>query len=182
MNDLNLIPQHIKIEQEKKSRKRINILLTVIILFVIIGITLLPIYLTYELSKDNAQVVQEISQFSSVSEEINKLNAQKKDVQDRTKVLESLSKQENKWTGIINDISSLIPPPVTLISINGSGDNISLQCTSLSRDDIALFMAKLENSDKFTDIKINEIRTDEKTQKYLFGLQIKPKNTESKVK
>jgi len=175
MNDLNLIPEQIKIEQENIKRKRRNILLSIVACLLITGITLLPVYLTYETASANALLLQEMSQLKFVSEEVDKLNSLKKEAQDRAKVLEELLKHERKWSVVIEDISKLTPSSIALSSINGDSGNISLQCTAKNWDDIALFMGKLETSGKFADVKINIISAADNS--FVFDLILVPRNS-----
>jgi type IV pilus assembly protein PilN len=182
MSDLNLMPQEFKIDKEKKIRRNIYVVIVVAALLVIAVVTYIPTYLALSVNKENREVEQDVSKLTYVTAEVSKLNAQKNALQDRINVLDSFTRQEIKWTGVISDMSALMPSDVSVNSMNVGRDLISMQCTSLSQQSIAAFVANIENSKKFSFDKINNITPDDKAKTFKFGISFKLNNEESKVK
>jgi Tfp pilus assembly protein PilN len=182
MSDLNLIPQEFKIEKEKKTKNALYITLVIVAIVVLAVGAYIPTYLAALKAKENASVQKDIQKLSYVTEELNKLNTQKNSLQDRINVVDSFSKKEIKWTGVINDIGALLPSEITITNMSLSKDIISIQGTSLGQQAIASFVANIENSTKFDFDKINGITPDEKGKSFKFTLSFKLHVEESKVK
>lgn len=182
MNELNLIPQEFREAKELKSKKIKNIILIVAGLLFIITLSCIPLYNIYKIKAENFAVETKIGQLAYVQEQINTLTQQKTSMQERMNALNSISGQINNWSNIISEISEIMPQDISLTSFGGGLDGISLQCNSKTMDSIAVFYGKLENSDIFTDIKINDISPNIENSSFSFSLLLKLKTGESKVK
>lgn len=181
MSDINLIPQEFKIERENKVKR--SILLAAIaaaIVLIVVG-AVIPIYLTQQISNANKNVEADIKKLSYVSDEVKKLTAQKSSIEDSMKIYDSFTKQTTKWTGVIKDISALMPAEVSITTIDLASDMISMQCTSTSEQAIAAFIANIENSKEFTFNTISNITPEANSVNFNFNILIKYNKDESKV-
>lgn len=182
MNDLNLIPQEFKFEKERKKKRAAYIAISLMVVAILIIGAFIPNYFILKKERENMQVQQESGKLSYVTEEVNKLNAQKSTLQDRLTVLDDLSKQDIKWSKILSDISALTPGGVSLDSLNITKDGIAAQCSSKTQQDIAVFVANIQNSPEFEFGKVSTIAPDEKSSSFRFDISFKLNNEESKVK
>jgi Tfp pilus assembly protein PilN len=182
MSDLNLIPQEFRIEKEERTKRALYIVLAVAAILVLIVAACIPVYMTYLKNKENKDVEQDIQKLSYVTVELNKLNVQKASLQDKVSIVDNFTKLEVKWTGVINDLTALVPSDVSITNINIAKEGFTLQCTSLSQQAIAVFISNIEDSKKFTFDKIGSITQDEKDKTFKFNLSLKYNIEESKVK
>jgi Tfp pilus assembly protein PilN len=182
MNDLNLMPQEIKIQEEAVIKRRNNMILLIIALIVLIVITCIPTYFQMLFNKENKLVESDIVKLSNVSDEVNKLTDKRKSIQEKLKILDSVTNVEIKWTDIISNISSMMPSDITVNKLNMSIEKISMECSSVSQQSIAVFLANMENSNKYSSIKIDGIIPDDKTKNYTFNISFNLKNIDNKVK
>jgi Tfp pilus assembly protein PilN len=182
MGDLNLIPQEIKLKEEKENKKRKYLVLVIVLVIIVAVITIIPTGLVYLSNQKNKSIQADISKLSYVTEELNKLSQTKKTMQDKMTLIQAFSLIENKWTDVIRDISSLMPVEISVTNMNAQEGKILMECTSPNHQAIAVFIANLESSDKFTVDKVREIIPDSKAGNYIFSLSFDLNKTESKVK
>ena len=182
MNDLNLMPQEIKIQEDAVVKKRINILLIIIALIVLIVITYIPTYFQLQYNIENKLVENDIAKLSYVTDEVSKLNDKRKLVQGKLKMLDSVTNAEIKWSDIITNISSLMTSDITVNNLNMTSDLLSMECTTVSQKSIAIFLANMENNNKYSSVKLSGIVPNEKTKDYTFSISFKLKNIDNKVK
>lgn len=182
MSDLNLIPQEFKIQKERKTKRNVYIVITFAIILIMVGVAYIPIYFAELKNRENRKVEVEINKLSYVTDEIKKLNAQKSMLEDRINVLDSFTKSEIKWDGVITDMTALMPADVSAGNINIGKDLITMQCTAASQQSIAAFVANLQNSKEFEFSKINGITPNDKDKNFQFSVSFKYIKEESKVK
>lgn len=182
MDDLNLIPQELKTAAELKKRRTGIAIIIIIIAVIVVIVSCIPTYLRYKMSLQNENIEKEILKLSFVTDEINKLNIQRKTIEDRMKVLDTISKKEQKWTDFIKNVSSITPDDISFNILNISGEGMSLQGSSANIEAIAVFIGNLENSNRYTDINLNDINPDDKKNTMTFNLTFKLISGESKVK
>lgn len=182
MDDLNLIPQEMKAAAEFKIKKIKAVLILTIAVLLIAALSCIPLYLTYGVNSQNKLLEDGISKLSSVNSEINNLNIQKNAIQDRMKILDTLSKQEQKWTGVISYISSITPEEISFNVLNAGTDTISMQGSATGIQPIAVFVANIENGGRFSDIRLNDVSPNDKNTSLTFNISFKLINIEGKVK
>lgn len=182
MSDLNLIPQEFKFEKEKKKKKAFYVVISVLAVAILVFGAFIPSYFILMKTRENLKVQQQIESLSYVTQEVDKLNAQKAALQDRLTILDTLTKQDIKWNKILSDISALTPAGVSLTGLNITKDGIAMQCTAQSQQVIAVFIANIENSPEFTFSKVNTITPDQKGGTFKFDISFSINNVESQVK
>ena len=181
MNDLNLMPQEIKMQEKAVVKRRISILILIVVLLILIVITYIPTYFQLQYNTENKLVENDIAKLSYVIDEGNKLNDKKKSIQEKLKLLDSVTTVEIKWTDVINNLSSMMTSDITVNNLNMSNNKISIECTSANQKSVAVFLANIENSNKYNLIKLDTIIPDEKTKSYIFRISFKIKNNDDKV-
>lgn len=181
MDDLNLIPLELKEAKLKKKKEAKIIAIVIASILVFVGLSCIPLYFKYNIDKENSIIEFQINQLSNVKEQMNTLNQQKTAAQSRINMLSGLPGQDTRWSDILTQISRLIPPDVSVKSLGGSLEGITLDCSTTSMQSIAVFYANLENCDKFTELRINDITPDNAAKTIDFNLFFKLKVKEGKV-
>lgn len=181
MSDLNLIPQELKAAEELKKRKIRMIILILAGVLILAALSSIPIYLTYTTELQDGVIKSSINRLSDVKNQVNILNQQKKAVQDRIDTLESVSGGDIKWSGLFEELSMIIPQDISISSITGAPEGITLECSSSSMQSIAVFYANLENDKMFYALKINDITPDSESGILSFSLSLNIAGSEGKV-
>ncbi|MFH1626129.1 MAG: PilN domain-containing protein [Pseudomonadota bacterium] len=104
------------------------------------------------------------SEVSSTQEQINQLNKkvgdiekyrkQKKELEDKIKVIDMLSRQKTGPVHILDELSMSIPGKVWLTSLRESSSKLTLTGIALDNETIADFMKNLERSPYFSNIEL----------------------------
>lgn len=182
MSELNLIPQEFKIQNERKVRRNIYIAAALATILVMAGAAYVPVYIASLKEKENRRVVAEIGKRSYVTEQIKELNQQKNTLEDRINVLDGFTKNRVLWRGAIVKIAALIPPDVSVTGMSIGEDAIAMQCTALSQQSVAVFVANLQNSKDFEFGQIDGITPNTAADGFGFAVSFKYVKEESRVK
>ncbi|MGI6103498.1 MAG: PilN domain-containing protein [Patescibacteria group bacterium] len=69
-------------------------------------------------------------------------------------VLTQTMKREEPWSEVLTVFSSLVPGSITLSSSSFAGTDVRVEGEGRTYDDVATFMASLEKSERFQDVKL----------------------------
>ena len=182
MIKINLLPEAARKVKKKKSKGPS----TYILLLSIIPVATLLImggatyYLKSEVSKlrdlseSNKAVVASLAKKIS---EVKKYEQINKDLEQRSKLIETLRKSQSIPVWILDHISSVIPEGVWLSSLTYIGDAISMEGVAYTNQDVVTYVDNLKRSANITDVYLEETRESEveKVKVYRFKLNFKVK-------
>ena len=103
--------------------------------------------------RDNEAKITELKQKIKDVEDFEKRNA---DFQKRKEIIEQLGKNKTLPVKILDEINTLLPPGVWLVSMDVAGDKLNLSCTAFSNTDVVNYVDNLKLSKLFTDIYLQE--------------------------
>ena len=109
--------------------------------------------------------------------EVKKYEQLNKDLEGRSKLIESLRKTQSIPVWILDHLSSVIPEGVWLNSVSYVGDGVSLEGVAFTNQDVVSYVENLKRSGNITDVYLEETRESEmeKVKVYRFKLNFKIK-------
>lgn len=102
------------------------------------------------------QVEQDITRLSKIVKEVEKFKADKKVLEGKISVIDQLKTFRQVQVHYMDELNKALPSQVWLEFYQQRGDVLVLRGKSLSTDDIADFMRKLEESAYFDDIRLDQ--------------------------
>jgi len=102
---------------------------------------------------DNETKITELKQKIKDVEDFEKRNA---DFQKRKEIIEQLGKNKTLPVKILNEINTLLPAGVWLVSMDVAGGKVDLTCTAFTNSDVVTYVDNLKLSNLFTDIYLLE--------------------------
>ncbi len=115
-----------------------------------------------DLQKRRAQVVKlqnDIKQLEKVIGEVNSITKDKKALEDKLKVLETLKKRRAGPVKVMDALATLIPQHVWLNDVADHGGSWDLKGLGMTNDDVAEFMRELKRSPYFKNIVLKKVST-----------------------
>lgn len=103
--------------------------------------------------RENEAKIADLKQKIKDVEDFEKRNA---DFQKRKEIIEQLGKNKSLPVKILDEISTLLPPGVWLVSMDVAGNKINLSCTAFTNTDVVNYVDNLKKSSLFTDIYLQE--------------------------
>ena len=114
-----------------------------------------------ELNLTITQVEQDITRLSKIVEEVEKFKADKKVLEGKIAVIDQLKTFRTVQVHYMDELNKALPGQVWLEHYQQRQDTLVLRGKSLSTDDIANFMRKLEASAWFEDIRLDQTNQQE---------------------
>jgi len=105
------------------------------------------------IKKNNA----EIARLKTVIGEVSQLKAQKKALEDKTKVIDRLQNRRTGPVRMMDALSSIIPAKAWITSLKESGKSIKLSCMAVNEEVISDFMINMEKSPFFSGVRLSAI-------------------------
>jgi type IV pilus assembly protein PilN len=157
MIKVNLLP----VKKRKKQKPLPTFLISIVFVTLIACVVLA--YLVFFFSgrvsekkakvRDNEVKITELKQKIKDVEDFEKRNAV---FQKRKEIIEQLGKNKTLPVKILDEINSLLPPGVWLVSMDVVGDNVNLSCTAFTNTDVVNYVDNLKLSKLFADIYLQE--------------------------
>ncbi len=113
-----------------------------------------------DLDKRKAQVVKlqnDIKQLEKVIGEVNSITKDKKALEDKLKVLDSLKKRRAGPVKVMDALSTIIPAHVWLTDVGDRSGNWNIKGLGMTNDDVAELMRELKRSPYFKDIVLKKV-------------------------
>jgi len=109
--------------------------------------------------------------------EINKIDKQNKEFEQRSKLIETLRKNQSVPVRVLDEVDLLIPDGVWLTALFFKDSTVSLEGTAFSNIDIVSFVDNLKRSSDLDDVYLEESREGEvdKVKVYQFKAHFKVK-------
>jgi len=110
-----------------------------------------------------AKLNQDIQGLDRAIGEVKSITAEKKDLEDKLKVLDTLKKKRVGPVKVMDALAQVIPAHVWLTSLQEKGGSVELQGLGMTNDDVADFMRELKRSQYFGNIVLKRVSTQETT-------------------
>jgi len=107
-----------------------------------------------------AKLNQDIQGLDRAIGEVKTITAEKKDLEDKLKVLETLKKKRVGPVKVLDALAQVIPAHVWLTNLTEKGGAVQLQGLGMTNDDVADFMRELKRSQYFSDIVLKKVNTE----------------------
>ncbi len=114
------------------------------------------------LDQQIARTKAEIAQLEKTIGEVKSIKEDKKALEDKLKILDTLKKGRTGPVKVMDELATLIPQKVWLLEYAEQGGNVTMTGQSSSYEDLSAFSKKLKASTHFTNIVIKKAsqRTD----------------------
>jgi type IV pilus assembly protein PilN len=89
--------------------------------------------------------------------EVKTITSEKKDLEDKLKVLDTLKKKRVGPVKVLDALAQVIPAHVWLTKLSEKGGNVQLEGLGMTNDDVAEFMRELKRSRYFGDIVLKKV-------------------------
>jgi type IV pilus assembly protein PilN len=157
---INLIPVR-QVKRRELGRQQL-VIFAALLFFVGVGNYLWIDSVETDLAKRKAQVVKlqnDIAQLEKVIGEVNSITKEKKALEDKLKVLDSLKKRRAGPVKVMDALSTLIPQHVWMTDVSDKAGNWNLKGMGMTNDDVAELMRELKRSPYFHDIVLKKVST-----------------------
>ena len=102
------------------------------------------------------QAQQEIQRLNKIVQEVEKFKSDKKILEEKIAVIDQLKTFRQVQVHYMDELNKSLPSQVWLEFYQQRGDNLVLRGKSLSSDNVADFMRRLDASDYFDDIQLDQ--------------------------
>ena len=118
------------------------------------------------LARKRAQVAKlnlDIQGLDRAIGEVKTITSEKKDLEDKLKVLDTLKKKRVGPVKVLDALAQVIPAHVWLTSLAEKGGNVELSGLGMTNDDVAEFMRELKRSQYFSNIILKKVTAQDTT-------------------
>src|SRR5207253_3845200 len=152
---INLLP----VRAAKKREFGRQQLVLFVLLLVLAGIGNYFVYNRFEselrsLDKQIVDTRAEIAQLEKTIGEVKSIKEDKKELQDKLKILDTLKKGRTGPVKVMDELATVIPQRVWIIDYAETGGGVTMQGRSAAYEDLSVFSKKLKASQHFRDIVI----------------------------
>jgi type IV pilus assembly protein PilN len=110
-----------------------------------------------------AKIQKEIAALDAAIGEVNSITKEKKDLEDKLQVLDTLKKKRVGPVKVMDSLAQVVPAHVWLTSMEEKGGAVALDGLGMTNDDVAEFMRELKRSPYFKNIVLKKVQTQETT-------------------
>lgn len=170
-NELNLLPYELKNKRIDLAKNKNIIIAASVILGVLILFAVIPqIYLVVK-QNENTELISKINAEASVAVQNTKLLKQKSEYDKQINTTTVIQKNKTYILEWVQGIVKHAPSNVTVVSINKDKGQPTITIVGQTKDinSVPLFSKNLQDSGKFTDVKITSINSD-KDSNYKFTI------------
>jgi|YelNatPaOPRAMG01_1025707.scaffolds.fasta_scaffold00302_25 type IV pilus assembly protein PilN len=154
MFKINLLPR----VEKKKEVIRIpflGILFFILLLIGLLGALTLYRNLLIEvknLRNENMSLENQINSIKDRLRELQKLDEIKKQYSEKLKLLDEISQREVSWLDLFEELNRNTPKNLWIKSFSMENFKLNIEGFALSYNDVAMFLAKMENLDFWEDV------------------------------
>lgn len=172
--ELNLMPYKLKNRGIKLTDNKKIVTMAGIVVAILILIAIIPRLYLIKLNNDNTALKEQITANNHFQIENDKLSKQRNDYLNQINTTDKIQKAKVYPSKLVQAIIDQLPPDVAINSVakDKGKDVISMSCEAANSNSISDFSNKLQNSGKFTDVKINNINQ-EQSSSYKFSLTLR---------
>jgi type IV pilus assembly protein PilN len=173
---INLLP--VKRKKRAKPLSSLFVAVSIIGVFLLLGLVFLFISLGSNLKSAQAQFEhnkQHIADLKKKIQEVDDFEKRNMTFQERNKLIEQLRKNQNIPAMMLDEISRDIPNGIWLQSLAFSGGTVNLDGYAFSNAEVVAYVDNLKSSKKFSDVFLQESKQSdlEKIPVYSFKLTFK---------
>lgn len=161
--EINLLPAEYRVHKRTLKIPRSIVYPVLGLIILLFGAGSASVYMQNKadsLEDEIASIEREIQANKHIQAEINKLRADKKEVELKIRALERINVNREKWVRLMEVFSGSLPHYSWLISIRedvGSASKVSVEARTYSFHEVASYMSKLEQSEFITAVELTEI-------------------------
>ena len=166
---INLLPvREVEREAGRRQETRLVYLSAVLVLVVLAGVEVASRLRLVPLKKEYARLQSDIVALDKKSEQLAKLETERKDLEEKLKTIATLEAKKVGPVNVLADLSDAAPEQVWLLEFKESGGLATISGLGLDDQTIANFMRTLDASPYFADVDLVET-----AQSELEGVQLK---------
>lgn len=124
-------------------------------------------------NKRNQYLKNEIQILDIRIAEIKTLNEKKKELEQRTSVIEQLQRSRNVGTQVLNEIAKVVPNGIYLTNLKKQNNTLELLGKSESNNHLANMIREIERSDLFTGAVLESITSTDAESKLLSDFKMR---------
>ena len=124
-------------------------------------------------NKRNQYLKNEIQILDIRIAEIKTLNEKKRELEQRTNVVEQLQRSRNVGTRVLNEIANIVPNGIYLTNLKKQNNTLELLGKSESNNHLANMIREIERSDLFTDAVLESITSSDAKSKLLSDFKMR---------
>jgi len=110
------------------------------------------------LDQQIARTRSEIAQLEKTIGEVKSIKEDKKALEDKLKILDSLKKGRSGPVRVMDDLATIIPAKVWMVDYAETGGAVTMVGRAASYEDLSAFSKKLKESKHFSNINIKNAR------------------------
>lgn len=180
MIKINLLPYRDVQKKEKVWQQIFTMLGGVLLGFVVLAVAhifLVRIENGYEKNKEDLN--SEIKNLEKQIGEMDKIKAQKAEIERKLSIIEKLSLQRLDMVGNLYNIASSIPDNLWLTSFSDKGSEIILDGEAFSANEVSIFMKRIEETKKFGKVTLLTLDQAQKGEQKVLKFNIKVEKVKS---
>lgn len=154
MKDINLIPDEIKLLEEKRKRSTFAMIGFLIVAFVLIFILLLPNMYINNLEKQKFTLNNQLNSLKAKKDMYSTIKSKENYYLQKEKIIKDLSDKRLNMTEILNDISSNIPENVSIKDMKFNGSVLEITGDSYMNKYLSDFMLNLRKLKYVDDVNL----------------------------
>ncbi|MDA8422545.1 MAG: PilN domain-containing protein [Nitrospiraceae bacterium] len=159
MIKINLLPT------KKKAPKKVTDLQQQLFLAVlVIVLTMIVMWFFWKnqrdriatLEKENITAQARVHEQENMLKEVKNVEEERKKVSEKIDIIEKLKKNQAGPVRLLDELSKALPKGVNIVSLTESNNNINIEGTGFSNDDIVRFVENLKASRFLSDVNLLE--------------------------
>ena len=164
MTQINLLPWREELRQEQKKQFAMMALMTCILAAAIVGLIHFQMQakIDYQLSR-NRFLTQEIEKLDEEIKEISELQKVRRSLIERMEVIQDLQASRPTIVHLFSEIVSTVPNGVYLQSLQQTGSNLLINGEAESNARVSTYMRNLSASDWLKEPNLSVIEIEDKT-------------------
>ncbi|HXX81715.1 MAG TPA: PilN domain-containing protein [Thermodesulfovibrionales bacterium] len=175
---VNLLP----VKRKKKAKPVPAFMVTIVLITVLVICALAYLFYYYNSALQATQNrfdsnTKKIAELKDKIKEVDNFEKLNKTIEDRTKIIEQLRKNQNIPVMMLDEISRNLPKGVWLnsMAVAGAGSNVDIEGYAFTNADVVAFVDNLKSSKLLTEIYLQESKQAEieKITLYQFKLTCK---------
>lgn len=127
-----------------------------------------------QLQQSVQKKTQELAQLDLIIGKVNDLEAKKKELQEKQKIIEDLRKGKTGPVRALDDLATEIPDRVWITKLEEKGGSVKIEGTAINHENVSAFMKSLQKSKYFSGVSLgfSKASTNDKNGVTLYEFQI----------
>ncbi len=159
MIKINLLPT-----KKKAPKKVIDLQQQLFLAVLVIVLTLIVMWFFWKnqrdliatLEKENITAQARVHEQENMLKEVKNVEEERKKVSEKIDIIEKLKKNQAGPVRLLDELSKALPKGVNIVSLTESNNNINIEGTGFSNDDIVRFVENLKASRFLSDVNLLE--------------------------